>query len=202
MKKLVLVMAMLVLATTFVAAEQINIVSDNADEFWNGAGWNSAVACWVHPSWPIWQSMENSTWIWTAWKVSQEESVHGANVTFIKTFEMPECAKDIDGQIQITSDNAFKLFVNGNYLGSGANWGNLYSYVLGDYLQSGVNTLIINATNWAADWQNPTPDQNPGSIIYSAKIDYDCDPEVPEFGTFAAFVAFAGAVAAFFVVRK
>jgi hypothetical protein len=156
------------------------VVSDTTNEWWDGAAWQPAVACWVYPDWP---SIPGATWIWRSYKITSWEE-HGP-VIFRKGFTLPENAFDITGSIQITADNAYELYLNGRLIGRDGfvtsppihhkddplhaiRWKGIETYNF--VPQPGENEIIIKAVNYRSDiisWRF-----NPAGLIYRADISY------------------------------
>jgi len=207
MKTINITILMAILVTGAALATTVDIKSDSNTQFKNGSNWvNSVDPIWNHPSWAVITAQIPGDWIYTAYEVSpgvNGEAYNGATNDFQRAFEIPECATNIKGTIDVTADNQFDAKLNGNEVVSGNDWGTKYSQSFTP--QIGPNTFDFNVINWGKDqgYFLTDPEQNPGGLIYDAKISYDgCGREVPEFGTVAALIALAGAVAAFLIIRK
>lgn len=184
MKKL-LVFSVLVLSFGFAAmamATDITVVSDGKTQ-WSAdnSTWNSAVATWVHPSWP---SISGATWIW---RTAETDAVwEYANVPeggwyFKKTFEVPQCANmnTITGTLDVDADNSESASINGYLLGTdgtlnkdgpdGYEWSTIKSYPISANLVKGTNTFLFRAMNYF----NYGPyTSNPAGLIFKATINY------------------------------
>jgi beta-galactosidase/beta-glucuronidase len=81
-------------------------------------------------------------WIWSPAHPKNEVPV--GDCYFRKSFKLgtPEL-----GEIQITADNQFQLFVNGQPIGQGADWRQLEVYDISKQLKKGVNTIAVQVTN-------------------------------------------------------
>ena len=81
-------------------------------------------------------------WIWSP-AFEKELAPQGA-CYFRKTFDLtsPE-----QGEIQISADDKYELFVNGRRIGGGENWKKLDVYDFTKYLTSGPNVVAIKAEN-------------------------------------------------------
>jgi putative membrane-bound dehydrogenase-like protein len=81
-------------------------------------------------------------WIWSG--AHKHREVPAATCYFRKVFEMgtPEA-----GQIEITGDDEYELFVNGHAIGSGNNWKQLDSFDITKYLQPGENVIAARVPN-------------------------------------------------------
>src|SRR3954468_5388381 len=75
-------------------------------------------------------------WIWTPAQ-PQEKSVPAGSVYFRKSFPLgqPE-----SGEVQISCDNAYELFVNGRKVADGDNWRAMQKHDITKFLTPGRNT--------------------------------------------------------------
>lgn len=160
------------------AFAQALVVSGFQTEFsLDGATWSSAVATWVHPSWP---KIDGATWIWRTATVAKDEAVQGSPVvTFRHKFTAPSGAPR-QATLQITADNAYQASLNGRLIGSNGvldaasnadqQWRGIDSYKV--TLRPGSNELIVRAINYhsplgaSADGQS-----NPAGVIFALKPD-------------------------------
>jgi len=93
----------------------------------------------------------------------------GAQTLFSrKSFCIPLNAYDISGNIDITVDNEFELFINGNSIGTGNNWATLYSFAT--VFQTGKNVIATKSINIPGP---PTNETNPAALIYKAEVSYE-----------------------------
>ena len=191
----------MVFLVSMISVSALTVVSDETNEYYDGENWVNAVAAWIHPQWVINVNIPGATWIWSAYQVSVDEAVNGADYVFRKQFDVPECATNLVGTIHITTDNSYNLYLNDVWVGSSGNWQNVESYDISSLLSIGTNTIKVEATN--AGLNGGTPTSNPGGLIYSAEISYDgCEGnDVPEFGLIGAALVVAGALG-FIVFRK
>ncbi|MGC4004952.1 MAG: heme-binding protein [Pirellulales bacterium] len=83
-------------------------------------------------------------WIWSP---AQERDVPVGDCWFRKSFDvaLPE-----SGEIQITADDAYEVFVNGRAVGNGAKWQQLDTIDVGKYLVNGKNTVAVKVSNTAS----------------------------------------------------
>jgi len=81
-------------------------------------------------------------WIWTPAHTHPEAPP--STCYFRRTFAMidPEA-----GEIQITADDSYELFVNGKPLGTGTNWRQMDRRDLGKLLVAGTNTIAVKVNN-------------------------------------------------------
>ena len=162
-----------------------------------------------------WPSISGAPWIWTSFLVD-DESKFGP-FTFKKTFNIPNDAYGIDGFIRITTDNAYKVYLNGVLLGSDgavtspppthsdqpnhvAQWSSIETYNFDP--QPGANEIRIEAVNYRVPVD---PFNNPAGVLYRADFRYNVpEPtnEIPEFTTIGAGLVLAGAGAYMYRKRR
>ena len=159
--------------------ESFNVVSDETNEYYDedSGEWKDAVAAWVHPAWTSNVNIPGATWIWTAEYVTPEEARYGAEYEFRKLFDIPVDAANIVGSIDITTDNEYVLYINGNLVGSNDVWQNVESYDVSGYLTAGVNNITVLAVN--IPWNTDDPMANPGGLLYNLLVEYD-EPQYEE----------------------
>ena len=174
------------------ATYTLTVVSDTDTMWWDGVAlqWQSAVACWIHPSWP---TITGATWIWrTQYTDPASEYANvphhedGDYWTFLRTFTIPEDAYGFSGLLTtITADNAYAIYINGAYIGGdGAlskngpdylEWSSVETYY--DFtLQPGENEIKIYAVNF---FSSGTYSSNPAGLIYKLVVSYEMPIEVP-----------------------
>jgi hypothetical protein len=201
MNKLFVIVCVLALALV-AGASAVDFYSDTTTQ-WDNSGWVNAVATWVHPVWTL-DITSPAIWIWNAEYVSDDSAVNGEYVKFQKTFELGEncIAETFDGSMDIAADNTFSIKLNDQLVGQDFtefNYQAKQTFDLTPYLQSGVNTLVIESTNLPLNGGTPT--SNPAGIIFKGSA--TCrENEVPEFGVVLGGVALVGAFGAFLIMRK
>ncbi len=81
-------------------------------------------------------------WIWSA--AHKKNKVPEGTCYFRKSLKLrvPE-----EGEIHITADNQFQLYVNGQPVGTGSDWRQIEVFDITKYLQKGNNTIAVEATN-------------------------------------------------------
>ncbi|MEM9658318.1 MAG: hypothetical protein AAF961_08160 [Planctomycetota bacterium] len=81
-------------------------------------------------------------WIWSP--AHEKDEVPPGTCYFRKTFRLqaPE-----SGQIQITADNRFQLFVNGQPVAKGADWREMQVHDVTPMLRRGVNAIAVQVDN-------------------------------------------------------
>ena len=82
-------------------------------------------------------------WIWSPAQ-PQEKNVPPGSCYFRKSFQPGQVES---GEVQITCDNAYELYVNGRPVGDGDNWRTMKSHDITKYLTPGKNTVAIKAIN-------------------------------------------------------
>jgi len=132
---------------------------------------SSAVAAWVHPSWP---NIADATWISTAYYT--EDSADSWR-WFQEQIEIP--GYPVSGSIDVsaTSDNAEEFYFNGALIGSDGEvqgpftdnheWNTIINYGIDP--EKGTNTLDFIVRNYGVAG---TPTTNPTGLIYRAEIEY------------------------------
>ncbi|MGI9430062.1 MAG: DUF7133 domain-containing protein, partial [Bythopirellula sp.] len=85
---------------------------------------------------------QEAQWIWSSAHTKNEVPV--GECYFRKSFDLqaPEL-----GEVQITADNRFELFVNDQLVGRGEDWRQLQVYDISKYLRQGRNCIGVKATN-------------------------------------------------------
>ena len=163
------------------------IGSDTQTQFsLDGKHWSPAVVAWMHF---MWQPVEGAKWIWTAYKVTPEEAVHGSKViTFRRVFTV--APKDVGpAKLTVTGDNAYEASFNGKRLGSNgvldasSNEDALFR-TLDNYdvmLKPGVNTIIVKAINYHRD--DAGPEGNPGGVVFKLTFAPPLAQSLAESGT-------------------
>ncbi len=103
--------------------------------------WVSTVFCVLFGG-PRIVSGQEAEWIWAPPAADSSDSRDV--VYFRKSFQMgvPE-----EGRIEITADEEFELYVNGELLGQGNNWRKLKAFELKPLLRTGRNVIAIKAVH-------------------------------------------------------
>lgn len=91
-------------------------------------------------------SAAEPNWIWSTKDANQ--SAAAGDVYFRRTFNVEAPSK---GNIEITADNRYDLFVNGRHVGAGAEWQKRTKYDIGPLLVPGRNLFAVRATNDGED---------------------------------------------------
>jgi len=158
--------------------ECMDVVSDASVE-WSadGASWNPAVACWVHSSW---NDIAGATWIWrTEYTdiVWEYDNVPEGGWYFKKEFTIP--GEPVSGEIVINTDNAYRLSLNGVYVGGEGSmdkdgpdyheWATIDTFDLTN-LNSGANTIEVRALNF---FRTGSSTSNPAGLAFSAEVCYE-----------------------------
>jgi hypothetical protein len=148
------------------------------DEAWDDPA--ASVKTWIHPDWP---PIEGAEWISTA--ESSEEPVSDTWRWFHDTLKLPCTALSAgtEGTIEVTSDNAEELYLNGELVGTDGEvkgaavddnaWSTVLSYPVA--LEPGENSLDFVVRDYGLE--GGTPETNPTGLIYSVTYNYTI-PEV------------------------
>ncbi|MEO5715461.1 MAG: ATP-binding protein [Luteolibacter sp.] len=81
------------------------------------------------------------SWIWDHQTSDRQEC------RFWKSFEIPRGASVKSAKLQITADNFYTVFLDGQPIGQGADWRVLIEYDLGLLLESGTHVVAVDAFN-------------------------------------------------------
>ena len=87
-------------------------------------------------------SKSDPQWIWSA--AHAKNKVPEGTCYFRKSLKL---ASPEEGEIQITADNQFSLFVNGTPVGEGSDWRKIEVFDISKHLRKGANTIAIEAIN-------------------------------------------------------
>ena len=94
---------------------------------------------------PSAKEYQDAHWIWSP--AHQDiQDVPGGTCYFRRTFRMEN---PVEGQVQITCDDEYELFVNGRKVGEGRNWKKLDVFDVTGHLVRGKNVVAVKATNRA-----------------------------------------------------
>jgi hypothetical protein len=132
--------------------------------------------------WGFWNvvTIPDAHWIWTAQNITPEEARVGAPpVSFRKTFTLPSTATNRWGEIRITVDDAYQLYLNGVFVGAGTvmppdDWTSVETFALQP--RPGLNTLEVRAVSIGYGPER-TPYDNPSGVLYRADIRYTAGPQ-------------------------
>lgn len=106
-------------------------------------------------------------WIWSP--AHSKDQVPAATCYCRASYELPECES---AQVQITCDDAFTLFVNGQQVAAEENWRLLRTYDVKSLLQPGRNVLAVEARN-----------TEPGSAGLVVRLVVEADGQEIVYGT-------------------
>lgn len=85
-------------------------------------------------------------WIWSTADAAKKAAP--GDVFFRKTFEVADPER---GELEISADNSYELFVNGRNVGYGEGWHQRTKYDIGPLLIKGSNLIAVRAKNAGAD---------------------------------------------------
>jgi hypothetical protein len=136
----------------------------------------------------VWLSVPGAHWIYKTQNVTEDEANLGTEViTFTDSFELPSSASVITATLQITADNAFRVWLNGEFIGT---HGTMFAYPwgAGDGTEGtlwpyavtptpGANVLLIEMLNhgtMTGEVPEPplTPWESPSGLIYRLDISF------------------------------
>ena len=96
-------------------------------------------------------SLEKADWIWGGWgDVSSSVNAKAETVYFHKGFEFPAGCKPVSGEIIVTCDNEWVLFVNGKQVGESGSWQNPEKINVSKSLVIEQNAIAVKAVNTLA----------------------------------------------------
>jgi hypothetical protein len=152
------------------------ITSDNGDIYSsNGSSGNAVNTFDGSPEWIA--PPAGAHWIWKTYLVNNPEVADSA--TFTKTFSVT--GANAAAGIDISADDYFKIFLNGNLAISESGEGifhGIHHYELSSYLEQGENTLTIEVTNAPYFYQGQgTPYNNPAGVAYAFTLTNNCIDE-------------------------
>jgi len=87
-------------------------------------------------------------WIW----YPEESDMPSQNAPaepryFMKIFDIADTAGVKSADLEVTADDAYKLYVNGENIGEGSSWKIATKYNLMDYLKKGKNVIALEVVN-------------------------------------------------------
>ena len=158
------------------ARETITLISDAGTRVVETGRGAYEVGYVPNNQWVVWNrslidNPQGTRYIWSSTNVTWDEANNGAIRTFRKTFTIPEGAKNITGQIKMTADDGFWVKLNGQEVGQGWDFHNLFTFSFTPRV--GANTLDIVVSNGSAWKVLSSPLDNPAGTIYRATINYD-----------------------------
>ena len=103
-------------------------------------------------------------WIWFP-EGNPAESAPVCTRYFRRDFDLPTNEPVNAATIEITADDQFDLFVNGQVAGKGSGWGSPKNIAIGAWLKPGTNVLAVAARNVG---NNP----NPAGVLAKLKIEF------------------------------
>lgn len=109
--------------------------------------------------------IESAQWIWYPEANPLQAVPQDITRWFRKDFEVKGDSPIISAQLVATADNDFKCFLNGELVGKGDKWENLYCFDVKPKLKPGKNQIIISAHNGGAI-------PNPAGLICALLIRY------------------------------
>ncbi len=111
-------------------------------------------------------------WVWN--DAQAAEKAKAGHVYFRKTIQIS--TPPADATAVVMCDNSFTLFVNGQKVGSGNEFKNVYLFDLRPFLKPGENLLAVDAVNNLPDNSPPTPEktvpgtENPAGFLFYARM--------------------------------
>jgi hypothetical protein len=116
----------------------------------------------------IWPTVSGAHWIWKTRLETPHQVRHGDAATFFKGFWIPTDATGISGSIQITADNAYRLFLNDVFVGADQDYPTVETFSITP--QPAFNAFTIMAANSAEPAL--TRYTNPAGLAFRADITF------------------------------
>ena len=117
-----------------------------------------------------WPTIAGAHWIWKSQLVTTAQAKYGTPVVyFVTSFTVPATATNITGQIQITADNVYVLYLNGVIVGSDGNVDAVKTYSIQPV--TGTNTIVVKAYSLPSG-PGATPYTNPAGVIFQAQASF------------------------------
>ena len=119
---------------------------------------------------PASRPIEKAHWIWYP-EGNPAASAEPCTRYFRRVFALDPKKRVDSAQLEITADNAFQVWLNGNQLRGGANFHTIYTPDVKRHLKRGCNVLAVAATNGG---DGP----NPAGLIAALQVTYDDGSEL------------------------
>jgi hypothetical protein len=108
--------------------------------------------------------LSSATWIWRAEGSPAEAAPPGVRY-FRRLVTITAESPVTSARLEMTADNSFRCWVNGQSAGGGDDWNRIFSLDLAHLLKPGANLLAVAATNGGTD-------PNPAGMIGSLTIEF------------------------------
>jgi alpha-L-rhamnosidase len=105
----------------------------------------------------------DSKWIWHLTRKGENE-----DVWLRRAFELDKNVKVKKARVRCTADDSFELFINGQNVGSGGNWQEMFDFQVGDKLRPGRNVIAVKAHNATG----------PAGLTFSMRVDLEGNPSM------------------------
>jgi hypothetical protein len=131
-----------------------------------------AVQTWSgHPAWEASSAeLADSAWIWNSFLV--DDPLNDETQTFFRQVLLPPRARDIAATLRLSTDNSYKVWVNGALVADAPvefNYVGVQSIDISAALEPGENSVTFEVTNMGG---SPSPNQNPAGLIYELAVDF------------------------------
>jgi len=120
----------------------------------------------------VWPTLDGASWVWLP--APRSEQI----VKFSTSFRIPPSAKNIDGELSMTADNAYRAYLNGKLVGTGgpfdvdgpdeSTWSTIFSHEVHPAKRN--NVLVIRVVNYFG----PSDESNPAGLIFRLDVSYTC----------------------------
>jgi hypothetical protein len=111
--------------------------------------------------------LSDASWIWYP-EGNPAVDAPAAKRFLRRKFVIDEGRHVTEARLRMSADDRFTVFLNGNKIGSGADWNNPAQFNnLAQWVKPGENVLTVEAENM------PAPSANPAGLIATLEIDFD-----------------------------
>lgn len=143
-------------------------------------GWQAQWIGWEHSDKTVNDNdhIKHAQWIWYP-EENPAVQAEPRTIYFRLRIDLPSIDEISQAKCAFSADNRFALWINGQEVGRGENYKQLYEYDVTDHLIAGQNVIAVSATN-ASDQPNPAGfigymhinDRDGKSILYSTGPDW------------------------------
>ncbi|MEZ4266204.1 MAG: MopE-related protein [Myxococcota bacterium] len=131
-----------------------------------------AVQTWSgHPAWEASSArLADSAWIWNSFLVN--DPLNDETQTFFRQVLIPSRARSIEALLHLSTDNSYKVWVNGTLVADAPvefNYVGIQTIDISAQLVPGENSVTFEVMNMGGA---PSPNLNPAGLIYELSVDY------------------------------
>jgi cysteine-rich repeat protein len=130
---------------------------------------------------PTWATLSGSQWVWSHNPLTNANSATPVTESFFDVFTV--VGTPTGGQIEISADNGYKVWVNGTELAddqNASNWATVDTHLIPvNLLVTGSNVVRMDVTNFPLS-ETAGPADNPAGLLYKLTINKNaCVPTPP-----------------------